>query len=266
MLAMLLPFLCSSSLQRTEDPSLIPFPQQIALLGGHLNLQKGIYVISHDTILSEEVDYLITALKVEGISIARTGFGNRIPLHLSLDPAMDSLGPEAYRLQIRRNEALIPGFGSGWDLLRHSNLIAAGSNRGKKHVPCMDISDRPRFTYRGMHLDVCRHFFGVDFIKDIGPDGEVQAQYLHWHLTERPGMAVIEIKRYPSSRLLDLCAGDHGRKELQSISGGWDASWRNTTTQEEVREIIAYAARRHIEVIPEIEMPGHSLGRPFCLP
>lgn len=260
MLAMLLPFLCSSSLQRTEDPSLIPFPQQIALLGGHLNLQKGIYVISHDTSLAWEVDYLTTALRAERISAVRTGSGNRIPLHLSLDPAMDSLGPEAYRLQIRRNEALIQASAPAGIFYGIQTLLQLLPLEGKKHIPCLDISDRPRFIYRGMHLDVCRHFFGVDFIKRyLDQMARYKLNTFHWHLTEDQGWR-IEIKRYPK-----LTSVGSVRKETMVEKNfnpyrGDGTPHGGYYTQEEVREIIAYAARRHIEVIPEIEMPGHSLA------
>lgn len=123
-------------------------------------------------------------------------------------------------------------------------------------VPQLTITDYPRFQYRGMHLDVCRHFFPVSFVKKyIDYLAYHKLNIFHWHLTEDQGWR-IEIKKYP---------------ELTKIGG-----WRNGTiighypgtgsdnityggsyTQEEIKEVVQYAKDRFIEVIPEIEMPGH---------
>ena len=127
----------------------------------------------------------------------------------------------------------------------------------KISIPQLEISDYPRFQYRGMHLDVGRHFFPISFIKKyIDYLALHKLNIFHWHLTEDQGWR-IEIKKYP---------------ELTSVGG-----WRNGTiigrypgtgndniryggsyTQEEIKEVVQYAKERYIEVIPEIEMPGHS--------
>jgi hexosaminidase len=124
-------------------------------------------------------------------------------------------------------------------------------------IPFVTIQDEPAFKYRGMHLDVARHFFPIPFVKKyIDYLALHKLNYFHWHLTDDQGWR-IEIKKYP---------------ELQSV-----AAWRNGTiigrypgtgndntryggyyTQEEVKDIVKYAADRHITVIPEIEMPGHA--------
>jgi hexosaminidase len=117
------------------------------------------------------------------------------------------------------------------------------------NVPCVSITDAPRFPYRGMHLDVCRHFFSVDFIKK---QLDVMAMYklntFHWHLTEDQGWR-IEIKKYP--KLTEL-----GSKRLDgegTVSGGF-------YTQEQIKEVVQYAKDRFINVLPEIELPGHALA------
>lgn len=128
-------------------------------------------------------------------------------------------------------------------------------------VPCVSIQDQPRFPYRGMHLDVGRHFFPVEFIKKYI---DLLAMYkfnrFHWHLTEDQGWR-IEIKKYP--RLQEVAAW---RKE--TLVGHYSnrphrfdgKRYGGYYTQDEVREVVRYAAERHITVIPEIEMPGHSLA------
>ena len=134
--------------------------------------------------------------------------------------------------------------------------------KGKKNylIPAVEISDSPRFGYRGMHLDVGRHLYPVDFIKKyIDLIALHKMNTFHWHLTEDQGWR-IEIKKYP--KLTEISAF---RKETvvghASHSNQYDGQpYGGFYTQNEVREIVAYAADRFITVIPEIEMPGHSVA------
>mgnify|MGYP000866160266 FL=1 len=128
-------------------------------------------------------------------------------------------------------------------------------------VPACYITDEPRFSYRGMHLDVCRHFFTVDEVKrylDIMALHKFNT--FHWHLTDDQGWR-IEIKKYP-----ELTATGSQRKESLTGHGGrppftYDGKPHGGYyTQEEAREIVRYAAERFITVIPEIEMPGHAVA------
>jgi len=116
------------------------------------------------------------------------------------------------------------------------------------NIPAVTIEDEPRFKWRGMHLDVCRHFYSVDFIKK---QLDVLAIYkinkFHLHLTEDQGWR-IEIKKYPKLTEIGSKRIDEGKEH-----GGF-------YTQEDIKEIVAYAAERHIDVIPEIELPGHALA------
>lgn len=134
--------------------------------------------------------------------------------------------------------------------------------KGKKNylIPAVEISDSPRFGYRGMHLDVGRHLYPVDFIKKyIDLIALHKMNTFHWHLTEDQGWR-IEIKKYP--KLTEISAF---RKETvvghASHSNEYDGKpYGGFYTQDEVKEIVAYAADRFITVIPEIEMPGHSVA------
>jgi hexosaminidase len=126
-------------------------------------------------------------------------------------------------------------------------------------VPACKIKDEPRFKWRGMHLDVCRHFYGKEFIKKyIDLLALHKLNTFHWHLTEDQGWR-IEIKKYP--RLTEIGAWRNG-----SMVGPYSDHTIDTVryggfyTQDDVREIVKYAASRHITVVPEIEMPGHALA------
>ncbi|MEI8085185.1 MAG: beta-N-acetylhexosaminidase [Paludibacter sp.] len=116
-------------------------------------------------------------------------------------------------------------------------------------IPCAQIEDAPRYAYRGLHLDVSRHFFDKKFIlKYIDMMAMYKYNTFHWHLTDDQGWR-IQIKKYPLltkvSAFRKECAGD--------TTGGF-------YTQEDVKEVVAYAAERFVEVIPEIEMPGHAVA------
>lgn len=123
---------------------------------------------------------------------------------------------------------------------------------------CM-ITDYPRFSWRGMHLDVSRHFFGVDFIKKyIDLLSMYKMNVFHWHLTDDQGWR-IEIKKYP--KLTEIGAwrkgsmiGHYNEQKFDTIRYG------GFYTQEEIKEVIEYAKQKHITIVPEIEMPGHALA------
>ena len=129
-------------------------------------------------------------------------------------------------------------------------------------LPVVTIEDKPCLGYRGMMLDVCRHFFPVEDVKtyiDILSLHKINK--FHWHLTDDQGWR-IEIKKYPlltqiGSRRAETLVGRYDKNK----EGVYDGKpYGGFYTQEEIREIVSYAAERHIEVIPEIEMPGHGLA------
>ena len=132
-------------------------------------------------------------------------------------------------------------------------------------VPCCNIEDKPRFQYRGMHLDVCLHYFDFEFLKkyiDIMAAHKVNR--FHWHLTEDQGWR-LEIKKYPL-----LTEKGQWRKETvigSLASGVYDGTPHGGYyTQEQVKELVKYAAERYVTIIPEIELPGHALAAIACYP
>ena len=127
----------------------------------------------------------------------------------------------------------------------------------KLQIPFVSINDYPRFPYRGMHLDVGRHFFPVSFIKKyIDYLALHKFNYFHWHLTEDQGWR-IEIKKYPKLTLVG--AWRNGTIIGRYPGTGNDGlKYGGYYTQEEIKDVVAYAQKRYITIIPEIEMPGHS--------
>ncbi|MCQ2180149.1 MAG: beta-N-acetylhexosaminidase [Bacteroidales bacterium] len=171
----------------------------------------------------------------------------------------ESLQPEAYTLVIKKGKATIKG-GSDAGIFYGEQTLAQIRSQFGGQAPDIRISDAPEFAYRGMHLDCCRHFFSVDEVKEyIDIMALHKFNTFHWHLTEDQGWRA-EIKKYP--RLTEV-----GSVRKETLVGHLGSSnkfdgtpYGGYYTQDEMREVVAYAAERHITVIPEIEMPGHALG------
>jgi hexosaminidase len=166
----------------------------------------------------------------------------------------DFLPSEGYSLDIKPNKISISaGSGAGifYAIQSLFQLMPVDANKNNLSVPCLLIEDSPLFKWRGMHLDVCRHFFPVEFIKKYI---DVLAMYkmntFHWHLTEDQGWR-IEIKKYP--KLTEIGAWRKDDNGNEKPYGGF-------YTQEQIRDIVEYAKQKYITIIPEIEMPGHALA------
>jgi hexosaminidase len=139
-------------------------------------------------------------------------------------------------------------------------LLRGGADAASKtrswSVPCVRIEDRPRFSWRGMNLDVARHFFDKQFVKRyIDYLAAYKMNVFHLYLTDDQGWR-IEIKRYP--RLTEVGAWRKGTKAHYAHGGGDDKRYGGFFTQDDLREIVAYANERFITVLPGISMPGHS--------
>ena len=137
--------------------------------------------------------------------------------------------------------------------------LITSNNSNQPEIPFLKIEDFPRFQYRGMHLDVGRHFFPVSFIKKyIDWLSFHKLNKFHWHLTEDQGWRV-EIKKYPA---LTAVGGWRNGTIIGRYPGKGNDNIRygGFYTQSEIKEVVAYAQERFVEVIPEIEMPGHSSG------
>lgn len=177
-----------------------------------------------------------------------------------LKTGLVSKNSEAYEIEVSPKGIVINGASEagvfyGIQTLRKAIPVARVA---KVEMPPVKISDKPQFAYRGMMLDVARHFCTVDSVKRwIDMLALHNVNTFHWHLTEDQGWR-IEIKKYP--RLTEI-----GSKRTETVigrnSGKYDGKPHGGFyTQAEAREIVAYAAERYINVVPEIDMPGHMLG------
>jgi hexosaminidase len=165
------------------------------------------------------------------------------------------VSPTSIKITANSKAGIIYGMQSVFQTLPQIRTNAA------LQVPCMKVTDYPSFKWRGMHLDVCRHFFSVDMIKEyIDLLSEYKFNTFHWHLTDDQGWR-LEIKKYPKLTSVGAWRADRrgiAWSESQPTQAAEPATYGGYYTQDQVREIVAYAKERNITIVPEIEMPGHS--------
>lgn len=269
----LLCWLCTVSFTYAQRISIIPKPLKITE-------KKGIFEITGQTtiLLPADADYkriagfLTNSLQqVGGMSIEP---GSKPSSGCIEFKRVKGMGLEAYKLVVVPDRITISSsYPNGafyalqtlYQLLPAAIYSSVRKEEVKWIIPCCEIEDSPRFSYRGMHLDVCSHFFGVDFIKRyIDLIAMHKQNVFHWHLTEDQGWR-IEIKKYP-----ELIQKGSVRKETvigTLASGVYDGiPYGGFYTQEQIRDIVKYAADRFVTVLPEIEMPGHALAAISCYP
>ena len=178
-----------------------------------------------------------------------------------------SMGPEEYSLDILKKSCLVKasaynGFLYAVQTLKQLTDPAIFSKKidpaQKFYFPCVSIKDKPRFAYRGMHLDCARHFFSVEEVKKYLDVMAVhKLNRFHWHLTEDQGWRV-EIKKYP--KLTEVGAFRNGTMIGKDFNSNDGVRYGGYYTQEQMKDIVAYAEALGITVIPEIDLPGHMLG------
>lgn len=256
---------CSCSTKEvTASYDVIPLPQQVTASEGEdfvLNSSTVIAYPDADTTLRRDAELLAEYLvKLTGHSpeiVTSAPASNVIELSLGNDNA----NPEAYTLTVSKDKISICGTtaaGAFYGIQTLRKSIPEAAEKQNVKFPPVTITDYPRFAYRGAHLDVSRHIFGIDSIKTfIDMLALHNINRFHWHLTDDQGWR-LEIKSRPlltelGSKRDGTCVG-HDFDTSDSIPYG------GFYTQEEAREIVKYAADRHITVIPEIDMPGHMLG------
>lgn len=239
-----------------QDITIVPEPVILKQEHGFFKLDQSVSIYSEQAtesihfskeFLQKEIESR-SGIKLE-ISDTKTRF-SQIELDLNPDLA-ESLGNEGYYLNIGPKEIKIEGASEAGIFYGIQSLIQLIpiQNAETIKLQSLHVEDFPRFEYRGMHLDVCRHFFDVDFVKKyIDFIAMHKMNTFHWHLTEDQGWR-IEIKKYP--KLTEI-----GSKRIEKDGSEYAGYY----TQEEIKEIVNYAKDRHITVIPEIEMPGHSLA------
>jgi hexosaminidase len=179
---------------------------------------------------------------------------------------MSELGEEGYQLDVSHNAIVITANtkeGIVYGMQTLFQTMPPIRTNAILQIPCMMVTDYPRFKWRGMHLDVSRHFFSTDVIKQyLDLMASYKMNVFHWHLTDGGGWR-LEIKKYP--KLTQQAAwrvDDLGKPwnwaSVQFTADKEKATFGGYYTQQQAMEIVAYAKVRNITVVPEIEMPGHS--------
>ena len=256
----------------TGNLNVVPQPYSVTQ-----DLEAAPFVINKSTIIAYPEGNAVMQRNAEFLAsyIAKScGFAPRVApeskakraIVLAVDAGIGN--SEGYRLKCDKNGLTITGGSEvgvfyGIQTLYKSLPITKGTDNVAA-VPVGEVNDMPRFTYRGFMLDVGRHFYPVEYIKEvIDMLAMHNINYFHWHLTEDQGWR-IEIKKYP--RLTEV-----GSVRKQTLIDQKTQTYDETPhsgyyTQEEAREVVAYAAERHITVIPEIDLPGHMMAALVAYP
>ena len=265
---------CKEKKEKANEYNIIPKPNQLIPQEGRFTLSKQVKVVTTECspevveIADNFIDQIaltsgITLEHILNESVANPPF---IIFRTNKD-----IPSEGYKLSITKENVVITasqpsGFFYGVQTIYQLLPPAVYGNKLDKRadwsLPAVEITDSPRFSYRGMMLDVCRNFSSVEYVKKfIDMLAMHKMNTFHWHLTDDQGWR-IEIKKYPEltniganrkETLVDYYYTNYPQIYDGQPTGGY-------YTQEEIKDIVAYAASKYITVIPEIEMPGHALS------
>ena len=226
-----------------SNPTIIPKPVKMILNEGFYNWSSNAQIIS-DSLFVSEKKYFQKLFSIQDVKEKNTVYFKKNNLLLK----------EEYFLKILENQIIIEasspnGIMHGIQSLRQIVPINENISSKKISINCLEIHDFPRFKWRGLLLDCCRHFMQKDFVKRyIDLLAFHKMNILHWHLTEDQGWR-IEIEKYP--KLTEIGAWREN-KDGEKYGGFY--------TKKDIREIVLYAENRGIEIVPEIELPGHSVA------
>ena len=271
---------CAAAALPLHAQDIVPRPAHLQRAGGEYVLGPATRIVATGAALPEARmlrDYLRPATGFELPVGARDAAG---AIRLRLDPAAGT-GGEGYRLAsdargVTITAAQPAGLFYGIQTLRQ--LLPADIHRQAKvartsTLPAVDNADAPRFAWRGSHLDTARHFMPKAFLlKHIELLAQHKLNVFHWHLTDDQGWR-IEIRRYPKLTEVGAWRRDSMAALASTAPSGEAIPARYTGrphggfyTQDDVREVVAYAAARHVTIVPEIEMPGHALAAVAAYP
>ncbi len=255
--------LFGSSLAQSTVANIVPKPKEIVPGEGRFTIRRETKIVANGPAAKTAAAFLNSFLKSNfGFKLRVTDkpqtndfiqFATLIPID---SPDSDL---EGYIAQVSPNSIYIAGAEPGLFYGVQSLLqLLPVQKFSEINIPSIAIKDRPRFKYRGMHLDVSRHFQPVSFVKKfIDLMSQYKLNAFHWHLTDDQGWR-IEIKKYP--KLTEI-----GSKRSESHDGPYTPAFKGDGvpvegfyTQDEIRDVVAYAKERHVTVIPEIELPGHA--------
>jgi len=253
-----------------QDYQIIPIPASLEIDNGRFLVDSNTKIVG-ETLLEADGNYLaemLNAITHKNISY-KSGDAKQGNILLKIDDSIEN--EEGYTLDVSFDKIVIAGKtpqGVFYGIQSLRQLIPVSTegdpnSETKLSIPAVSIKDSPRYIYRGMHLDVGRHFFPVEVIKEyIDLIAMHKMNTFHWHLTEDQGWR-IEIKKYPKLTEIGAYRKETlvGHGSTAKLDREYDGKpYGGFYTQEEIKEIVAFAAKRHVTVIPEIELPGHSLA------
>lgn len=252
---------CFAATHEETTPPLIPMTAEVRTASGSLALDAHTLVRypPGDTAAKAAAEYLAAEIRrSRGLPLTVTASYDATAgaILLKTDPDASVDKPEGYTLDVGSSGARISARSSAglfYGAVTLWQLATADGKQGSTAIPAVTIRDWPRFAWRGLMLDVARHFHDVTEVKQVlDAMAEHKLNVFHWHLTDDQGWR-IEIKRYPKLTSVGAWrtppgAGTHGEPERY---GGF-------YTQAQIRNVVAYAAARHITVVPELDMPGHA--------
>lgn len=234
-----------------QSPDIIPLPNAYQSVGQSFLFEDGIPVVSTDKSFASSAKYLREGILRHTGLVAADTKSDRPAITLVAADAKSKLGIDAYQIRMNKEGIIITAAAPRGMFYGVNSLLQmiAKSEKNQRTilVSCWNIDDEPLYQWRGFMLDESRHFFGKEEVRKILDQmAWLKLNKFHWHLTDEPGWRM-QIKRYP---LLTLVGG----------IGTFTDSLKPAAyyTQSEIKEIVAYAAERFIEVIPEIDMPGHA--------
>lgn len=234
---------------------LIPYPEKVEKNGdGSFLLSPLTGIQNHSSV--DNNAFLRDFMEQDFLLVLQNRVGKN-SIVLNEDPSLEAtLGKEGYTLVVDKDQVAITGT-NATGVFYGIQTLRQMVDRKSMQVPCMKITDKPNYEWRAMMLDESRHLKGKRVVKDVlDRMALLKMNVFHWHLTDDQGWR-LEIKKYPK---LTEVAGYRDSTEI----GGWHTNVFDGKphggyyTQEDAKEIIEYAAKRHITIVPEIEMPGHA--------
>ena len=249
---------CHPEIDEIIKPSIIPKPLSQKIGNGSFIFNNDVAIVSEPKL--QEVSNYFTLYLKDNYNFELSNNNSTKKITFKIDDSINN--DEGYELNVSKNDITIKSKhakGAFYAVQSLIQLLPLPSDLNSFKILCLRIKDQPQFKYRGMHLDVGRHFFSVDFIKKyIDLMARLKMNTFHWHLTEDQGWR-IEIKKYP--KLQEIAAFrketliGHYNDQPHQFDG---KPYGGFYTQEQIKEVVAYALTRQVTIIPEIEMPGHS--------
>lgn len=264
-LLMCLLFFYGNAQSASDKFNIIPIPAELNPGTGHFKIDASSkigYTNQQDKKVAELVREHIKNTYQLNLALQEGSQGKSV-IHFSSQESDMLRMRESYELSVSPGRIVVKGKEAGlfYGLQTLLQLLPE-KNSKSLDIPAVSIKDQPLYAYRGLHLDVSRHMFPVSFIKKyIDYMAAYKLNNFHWHLTDDQGWR-IEIKKYPRLTAVgayreETMIGRHNQGPNYNFDG---TPYGGFYTQQEIKEVVAYAAAKHVNVIPEIEMPGHALA------